>query len=143
MAEKVVDIRRAQRCLSSKVTTGRKVFVESGDGRSAWARRWKDLTLAHVTDLGDPEDLSEAQISLCRRAAAIECQLELVEARMSEGQPLDVAQYSRLTGVLCRLFELIGVKRLTKPLDPQAELARALAPYGSEPIDDDEEPDEA
>jgi hypothetical protein len=44
--------------------TSKRLFVEGGDGRSAWALRWKGLILAHVSDLGGPEDLSEAQISL-------------------------------------------------------------------------------
>jgi hypothetical protein len=42
----------------SKVTSGRRLFV-IGDGRSAWTRRWNDLILAHVSDLGGPETLSE------------------------------------------------------------------------------------
>jgi hypothetical protein len=125
----------------SKVTTGHRLFVE-GDGRSAWALRWKDLILAHVSDLGSPETLSEAQISLIRRASAIECEIEAIEGRLSEGQPFDVHQYARLVGVLCRLFELVGIRRLAKPLDPQAELIKALAPYAGTPIDDDDDEDE-
>jgi hypothetical protein len=30
---------------ASRVTTGRNLFVEIGDGHSAWALRWKDLIL--------------------------------------------------------------------------------------------------
>jgi hypothetical protein len=37
---------------------------------------------------------------------------------------------------LCRLLELIGIKGLAKPLDPQSELIKALAPYAGMPIDD-------
>ena len=55
----------------SQVTTGKRCFVDIGDGRSAWAKRWGDLILAHANDLGGLEMLSEAQISLCRRASAI------------------------------------------------------------------------
>jgi hypothetical protein len=47
-----------------------------------------------------------------KRASAIECELEALEARMSEGQPIDIAVYARLTRVLCRLFELIGIQAL-------------------------------
>jgi hypothetical protein len=111
---------------ASRVTTGRNLFVEGGDGRSAWALRWKDLILAHVADLGGPKLLSEAQISIIRRASAIECELEAMEGRMSASQPIDVGQYARLTGVLCRLLELVGTRRLTKPVDPTGELAKAL-----------------
>jgi hypothetical protein len=115
------------------------MFVEGGDGRSAWAVRWKGLIFAHVADLGGSEDLSEAQISLIRRASAMEIELEAMEARRSEGQKIDLELYSRLTSLLCRMLDLVGIRRLAKPLDPQAELVRAMEAYGSTPIDDDED----
>ena len=75
---------------ASRVTTGRNLFVEVGDARSAWAMRWKDLTLAHASDLGGPESLSEAQISLIRRASAIECELEGMEGRQQANTSMSV-----------------------------------------------------
>jgi hypothetical protein len=81
---------------SSKVTTGRRMFAEGGDGRTVWGRRWRDLCLAHANDLGGAELLSEAQISVIRRVSAMECELEAMEARMSEGQPVDADAYGRL-----------------------------------------------
>jgi hypothetical protein len=110
---------------SSSVTAGKRMFVDFGDARSAWAKRWADLITAHASDLGGPEVLSEAQLSICRRAAAIECELEGLEGRMLASQPIDIGVYARLTGVLCRLLELVGIRRLTKPVDPTSALARA------------------
>jgi hypothetical protein len=124
---------------SSKATIGRRMFVEGGDGRSLWGRRWRDLCLAHASDLGGMELLSEAQVSIIKRVSAMECELEAMEARMSEGQHVDVDQYGRLTGRLCRLLELIGIKRLAKPLDPMSELAKALEGYAGTPVDDDDD----
>jgi hypothetical protein len=121
----------------SQVTTGKRCFVDIGDGRSAWAKRWGDLILAHAADLGGLDMLSEAQLSICRRTAAIECELESMEGRMSASQPIDIAVYARLTGVLCRLLELVGIRRLTKPVDPTSALARALEAYPPTAIDDD------
>jgi hypothetical protein len=123
----------------SKVTTAKRTFVDLGDGRTAWARRWIDLIVAHTNDLGGLEMLSEAQISICRRVSAMECELEAMEGRMSAGQPIDVGVYARLTGVLARLLELVGIKGRAKPLDPQSELVRALGAYAGEPIDDDDD----
>ena len=91
---------------SSRVTNGKQMFVDLGDARSAWARRWADLIVAHVNDLGGLEMISEAQLSICRRASAMECELEAMEARMSAGQTVDIDQYGRLSGRLCRLLEL-------------------------------------
>jgi hypothetical protein len=123
----------------SLVTTGKKLFAELGDGRTVWARRWSDLTLMHAADLGGLDMLSEAQLSICKRAAALECELESMEGHMSTGQPVDINIYARLVRTLCRLLELVGVKRLTKPLDPTVELAKALERYAGEPVDEDED----
>jgi hypothetical protein len=115
---------------ASSVTTGTRMFVDPfADGRSAWARRWNDLVLMHAADLGGLDMLSEAQISICRRASAIECELEAMEGRMSAGTPIDIAVYARLTGCLARLLELVGISgawraRLTR----QAPLPRPCRP---------------
>ena len=126
---------------STRVTKGKRTFAEGGDGRSAWTRRWKDLVASHANDLGG-EGLTEAQISICRRAAATEIALEQIEARMSEGQQIDLDLYGRLTGRLCRMLELVGIRRLTKPIDPLSEFAKAVEGYAAAPIDDDEPNDE-
>jgi hypothetical protein len=81
----------------------------------------------------------KAQVSIIKRASAMECELEAMEARMSEGQKIDLGQYARLTALLCRMLELVGIKRLTKPLDPQSELIKAMEAYAGQPIDDDDE----
>src|SRR5215831_9350490 len=114
-----------------------RLFVEGGDLRSPWSIRWKNLILAHMSDLGGAEVLSEAQISICKRASAMECELEFLEARMSEGRDVDLDQYGRLAGRLCRMFEIIGIKRLAKPLDPLSEFAKAVEGYAAAPVDDD------
>ena len=56
--------------------------------------------------------------------------------------PVDSDQYGRLASRLCRLFELIGIRRLTKPLDPLSEFAEAFAGQAAVPIDDDEPNDD-
>jgi hypothetical protein len=126
---------------SSQVTKGKRMFVDLGDGRTAWARRWNDLVITHANDLGGYDMLSEAQRSICKRASAIECELEAMEGRMATSQPIEIAVYARLTGVLARLLELVGIRRLTKPLDPTSALARALEAYPPTVIDDDADED--
>ena len=116
----------------------KRLFVEGGDLRSPWSIRWKNLILAHMNDLGGAEALSEAQISICKRASAMECELEFLEARMSEGRDVDIDQYGRLAGRLCRMFEIIGIRRLAKPLDPTNELIKDFAGHAAKPIDDDD-----
>src|SRR5262249_37786214 len=128
---------------SSLVTKGKRMFVDLGDGRSAWARRWNDLVVTHASDLGGYQTLSEAQISICKRVSTLECELESMEGRKSAGLPVDIEVYGRISGRLCRLLELIGTRRLTKPLDPLSEFAKAVEGYAAAPIDDDEPDDDA
>jgi hypothetical protein len=96
--------------LRSQVTNGRRLFVD-GDGRSPWARRWRDLVELHAGDIGQPDLLSEAQLSLIRRVATIEIELEAMEGRLSQGGAADFDTYTRAAGHLRRLLETLGIER--------------------------------
>jgi hypothetical protein len=110
----------------SAVTSGRQLFIE-GNPHSAWSRRFHDLVLGHVGDLGGADLLSEAQFSLIRRAAAIECELERLDARLSAGEPVDLDSYGRCAGHLRRLFETIGVERRSRDVTPSlADIAAEI-----------------
>jgi hypothetical protein len=101
----------------SKVTNGVKL-IAGLDGRSVWGRRFYDLCASHAADAGGPETLSEAQISLIRRASALEVTLEMLEKDMAEGRDVDLDQYSRSAGHLRRILEAIGIKRVAKDVTP-------------------------
>jgi hypothetical protein len=108
----------------SAVTSGRKLFVE-GDLNSAWSRRFHDLVVRHIGDLGGRDVLSEAQLSLIRRAASIECELERLDAMLSTGAEVNLDAYGRAASHLRRLFETLGIERKAKPVESLAEyLAR-------------------
>ena len=47
-----------------------------------------------------------------------------------------------MTSHLCRLLELVGIKRLAKPIDPLSDLAKALEGTAGKPVDDDDPNDE-
>jgi hypothetical protein len=94
----------------SAVTSGRQLFID-GDPRSAWSRRYDDLVVGHVNDRGGTDMLSDAQFSLIRRAASIECELERLDAQLSRGQFVDMDAYARVAGHLRRLFETLGLER--------------------------------
>jgi hypothetical protein len=101
---------RAQRPRSA-VTSGRQLFIE-GDPNSAWSRRYHDLVVGHCNDIGPgPDRLSEAQLSLVRRAAAIECELERLDALLSTGAEVNLDSYGRAASHLRRLFETLGLER--------------------------------
>jgi hypothetical protein len=62
--------------------------------------------------------LSEAQFSLIRRAAAIECELERLDAMLSRGDAVDMDSYARVAGHLRRLFETLGLERKPRNVSP-------------------------
>jgi hypothetical protein len=94
----------------SAVTSGRQLFIE-GDPHSAWSRRYHDLVVGHCNDAGGSALLSEAKLSLIRRAASIECELERLDALLSTGAEVDLDAYGRASSHLRRLFETLGLER--------------------------------
>jgi hypothetical protein len=104
---------------ASAVTSGRKLFFEGADPNSEFSRRFRDLAGHHVADLGGTGALSAAKLSLCRRAAALEVSLEVMEARMSAGEQVDLDRYGRAASHLRRIFECLGIER--KPTAPYLE----------------------
>lgn len=111
----IVDVPKK---LRSRVTNGRAVFVEGGDGRSAWTRRWRDLCAAHASDLGGEGHLSEAQKSLIKRAATLAIALEQMEATASAGGRLDIDLFGRTVGNLRRTLETLGLERRARDATP-------------------------
>jgi hypothetical protein len=124
--------------LRSKVTNGKAMFV-MGKGTSPWARRWRDLVELHANDLGGSDTLSQAQLSLCRRAATIEIELEAAEGRLSMGEPIDLDLFTRATGHLRRLLETLGIER--RPRDVTPSLQEYLQTLSEQPEDADEPED--
>jgi hypothetical protein len=101
--------------LRSRVSNGKQAFVE-GDGRTPWARRWRDLIEAHIADLGGVAALSEAQRSLIKRASTIEIELEQCEGRLSLGRPSDLSEYATAASHLRRIFETLGIERKARDM---------------------------
>ena len=110
----------------SAITSGRQLFV-AGDENSAWARRFHDLMLGHISDLGGVDVLSGAQMSLVRRMSAMEIQLEELEGRMSRGEPVDIDIFGRISSHLRRVYETLGLQHGRKPRDVSLDLRTYLA----------------
>jgi hypothetical protein len=101
----------------SAVTSGRVLLV-GGDSSSAWGRRYADLLIGHVGDAGGRDMVSEAKLSLIRRAAAMECEIERLEAKLSRDEPVDLDVFGRAASHLRRLFEVIGIERRSRDVTP-------------------------
>jgi hypothetical protein len=108
---------RRERRPRSAVTSGRKLFV-AGNPNSAWSRRFHDLVVGHVQDAGGRDMLSEAQFALAKRAAGLECELEQMEGRMSQGIEVDLDRYGRAASHLRRILESLGLDRKPRNITP-------------------------
>jgi hypothetical protein len=115
---------RVKRRPRSAITSGRKLLI-NGDPNSAWSRRYHDLITRHIGDLGGADMLSEAQLSLIRRAAALACEIEEMESRMSRGIEVSLDTFGRAASHLRRLYETLGLKR--QPRDVTPTLAELIA----------------
>jgi hypothetical protein len=68
----------------SRVTNG-KELLPGVDGRSLWARRYRDVLALHLSDLSGENNVTEAEKTLARRAACLVVELELMEVRFATG----------------------------------------------------------
>jgi hypothetical protein len=89
-----------------------------------------DLIALHLADLGGEERLSENQLSLCRRAATLETELEMLEGQLSLGKVADLDLYNRLSGNLRRILESLGLERVARPVNDGSAV---LSDYFSRP----------
>ena len=101
----------------SVVTNGKSWYVD-GDGNSAWTRRFKDLVQGHADDCGGFDILSDAKVSLIRRCAAMEIELERMEGKLSKGEEVNLDLYTRTAGHLRRYLETLGVERTARDITP-------------------------
>ena len=116
----------------SRVSNGREL-VAGCDGRSAQARRYRDLMAEMISDLGGPDGLSEGQRQLVRRAAGLSVQAEAVEAAIIGGEDIDLGQYVTASNCLRRVLESLGLRRVAKDVTPDlASYLRARAEDVSE-----------
>ena len=104
----------------ARVTNGSELLPDV-DGRSAWARRARDLIELHVADLGGSDAISEAERSIVRRAAVLATELERMEkdfALAGSASPASLDLYQRTANSLRRLLESVGLQRRAKDVTP-------------------------
>jgi hypothetical protein len=102
--------RRAQR---SRVTNGHDLLPDI-DGRSAIARRYRDIVSAIMVDQGGADRCSESRQQLVRRFAAAAVLAEQMESRLARGEQIDISQHALLCSSLVRLAQRIGINRVPR-----------------------------
>src|ERR1700736_1246999 len=102
----------------SRLSNGAKLLPMT-DGRSATARRFKDLVEDIAADLGGKDHLSEGQRQLIRRAAMLSAESERMEVLAARGEAeFDIDLYGMICDRLGRLFGRLGLERKSKDITP-------------------------
>jgi hypothetical protein len=103
--------RRSTDVSSSKnrsAVSNRSRLHQTGDARSAGARRFRDLVDALSADLGD--NLSEADLAMVRTAAGLSLKSELMQADLAAGKDVDAETLIKLAGTSRRALAAISAK---------------------------------
>ena len=103
----------------SAVTNG-SALLRRIDGRSIWARRYRDIHAGLISDLGgNSAPIGEAQKLLVRKTALLALELERRESRFAENgaEDAELEIYNRVVGGLRRLAETLNIHRGRLPRD--------------------------
>lgn len=101
----------------SRVSNGADLLPNI-DGRSAIARRFRDIIAAVAVDQGGADRLSEARLQLVRRFAAAAVIAEQIESRLANGEQINIVEHAQLSSTLVRIAARIGVDRKLRHVVP-------------------------
>jgi hypothetical protein len=88
------------------------------DGRTAAARRARELIEAIQTDLGGGDRLSEGERQLVQRAAVLGAYIESCEVKWLGGEVVDLADYLAAINAQRRVLATIGLERRARDVTP-------------------------
>jgi hypothetical protein len=92
------------------------MFLDGADGRSALARRYKDLLGEMIRDIGG--DPTAAQAAIARRAATLCVWCETAEATMAAGDEIDIGTFATTANAMRRLLVDLGLERKARDISP-------------------------
>lgn len=108
----------------SRLTNGSELLPDV-DGRSTWARLFRDILEAMEAHVGGADKQTEPERLIFRRVAALEAELVAMESRFAnlrmEGKPPSAGEldlYSRMSNTQRRHLESIGIQRRPRDLVP-------------------------
>jgi hypothetical protein len=111
------DRPRLGRVSRSRISNGRALLPDI-DGRSAMARRFRDIADAILVDQGGLDNCSESRVQLVRRFAAAAVLAERMESRIANGESVDISEHSLLCSTLVRIAQRIGINRRLRNVTP-------------------------
>lgn len=117
------------------MSNGTRLWPAGIDGRTAEARRWRDVHAELAEALGHEPGVAER--ALLRRATSLTVCCERLDADLARGEPVDPDRLVRLSNGLGRAFMALGLTswsdRHDKPQEPGDPLARYRELTGVDP----------
>ena len=126
----VPAITSGSRTNRSRITNGTRLLA-GVDGRSATARRFRDLIVDLVAEVGD--GLSTSEFGLIRQAAAMTLHAELLQASIVRGEAVSADELIRLSSEARRILASLRRRGPAKSRSGVAEYLNSLPP---EPFDE-------
>lgn len=111
------------------VSNGTRI-LNGVDGRSAIARRYRDLVAALADELGGEAGLNEPQRIMVRQAAGLAVQAETLQATIVNGEGVDLEELVRVGNVLTRALKMLGIRSRARDSEPDLAAYLASKPGG-------------
>jgi len=103
----------------------RSALLPNVDGRTATARRFRDLVLDFTDDLGGDAALSHADRALVKLAASITVKAEALSAAIVRGEAVREAEVVRLANSAARILKELGSAKRQRAV-PRTSYAERL-----------------
>ena len=88
------------------------------DGRTQMARHYGSLVSAIAEDIGGFADISAAQRELVRRAAGLSVLATVSEAKLLNGEAIDIGELVSLGNAQRRILSTLGLQRIARDVTP-------------------------
>lgn len=110
----VDDTPEIRRSKGRSRVTNHKDLLPGVKGSTKAARRFRDLVNGFLVDMGGADQCSDIKIGLLRRLAAVTVQAEVIEARMINGEKVDIGTLCTLASTVVRLSQRLGLERVAR-----------------------------
>lgn len=91
------------------------------DGRTQAARHYGQLVSAISDDLGGFDEISTAERELVRRAAGLSVLATVAEAKLLNGEEIDIAELVSLGNAQRRILTTLGLQRRVRDITPDLQ----------------------
>lgn len=91
------------------------------DGRTQAARHYGQLVRAISDDLGGFDEISTAERELVRRAAGLSVLATVAEAKLLNGEEIDIAELVSLGNAQRRILTTLGLQRRVRDITPDLQ----------------------